>query len=109
MEKYRLASQRIMPIYQDYTALLEPLSLDEAYLDVSGSSLCQGSGTLIAQAIRARVAAEVGVTVSAGGAPNKFLAKIASDWRKPDGLYVIRPGEVDAFVAQLPVGKLHGV
>jgi len=109
MDKYRDASRQIMAIYRDYTDLVEPLSLDEAYLDVSGSPHHQGSGTLIAEAIRRRVAAQVGVTVSAGVAPNKFLAKIASDWRKPDGLFVIRPPEVDAFVAELPVRKLHGV
>lgn len=109
MDKYRDASKQIMAIYRDYTDLVEPLSLDEAYLDVSGSPLCQGSGTLMAKAIRERVAAQVGVTVSAGVAPNKFLAKIASDWRKPDGLFVIRPHEINAFVEQLPVKKLHGV
>jgi DNA polymerase IV len=109
MDKYRDASRQIMAIYRDYTELVEPLSLDEAYLDVTGAPHCQGSATRIAEAIRARVAAQVGVTVSAGVASNKFLAKIASDWRKPDGLFVIRPHEVDAFVAALPVRKLHGV
>ena len=109
MDKYRAASRQIMTIYRDYTALVEPLSLDEAYLDVTGTARCRGSGTWIATEIRARVAAEVGITVSAGVAPNKFLAKIASDWRKPDGLFVIRPHEVDAFVAALPVARLFGV
>ncbi|WP_082727482.1 DNA polymerase IV [Burkholderia sp. MSMB2157WGS] len=109
MDKYRAASRQIMAIYRDYTPDVEPLSLDEAYLDVSGSERCQGSATLIAREIRERVRDTVGVTVSAGVAPNKFIAKIASDWNKPDGLFVVRPHEIDAFVAALPVRKLHGV
>ncbi len=107
--KYKSASQQIRGIFLDYTELVEPLSLDEAYLDVSHSPYGQGSATRIAQQVRARVKAEVGVTISCGVAPNKFLAKIASDWRKPDGLFVIRPAEVAAFVAALPIEKLHGV
>lgn len=109
MDRYREASQCIMAIYRDYTELVEPLSLDEAYLDVTDSERCHGSATLIAQEIRARVATEVGLTVSAGVAANKFIAKIASDWRKPDGLFVVRPADVDAFVAALPVERLFGV
>ena len=109
MEKYRIASRQILAIYRDYTDLVEPLSLDEAYLDVTNSPHCQGSATLIAQEIRARIAQSVGITASAGVAPNKFLSKIASDWNKPDGLFVIRPHEIDAFVALLPVEKLFGV
>ncbi len=109
MDKYRTASQTILGIMQTYTDKVEPLSLDEAYLDVTGADHHRGSGTLIAQEIRARVAADVGITVSAGVAPNKFLAKIASDWNKPDGLFVIAPADVAAFVATLPVRKLHGV
>lgn len=109
MEKYRVASRQILAIYRDYTDLVEPLSLDEAYLDVTGSAHCKGSATLIAQEIRARIAATVGITASAGIAPNKFLAKIASAWNKPDGIFVIRPHEIDAFVAALPVSKLFGV
>ncbi|CAB3789828.1 DNA polymerase IV [Paraburkholderia caffeinitolerans] len=109
MEKYRIASRQIMAIYRDYTADVEPLSLDEAYLDVSRTTRCKGSATLIANEIRERVREAVGVTVSAGVAPNKFVAKIASDWNKPDGLFVVRPHEVDAFVAALPVRKIHGV
>jgi DNA polymerase-4 len=109
MDKYRAASKQILAIYRDYTDLVEPLSLDEAYLDVTHSSHFQGSATLIAQDIRARIAQTIGITASAGVAPNKFLAKIASDWNKPDGLFVIRPHEVDAFVATLPVEKLFGV
>jgi DNA polymerase-4 len=109
MEKYRVASRQILTIYRDYTAAVEPLSLDEAYLDVSAATHFNGSATLIAQDIRARIAGMVGITASAGVAPNKFVAKIASDWNKPDGLFVIRPHEVDEFVAALPVEKLFGV
>jgi DNA polymerase-4 len=109
MEKYRVASRQILAIYHDYTDLVEPLSLDEAYLDVSNASQFNGSATLIAQEIRARIAKTVGITASAGIASNKFLAKIASDWNKPDGQFVIRPHEIEEFVAALPVEKLHGV
>jgi DNA polymerase-4 len=109
MEKYRIASRRILAIYHDYTDLVEPLSLDEAYLDVSSSPNCKGSATLMAQEIRARIASDVGITASAGVAANKFLAKIASDWHKPDGLFVIHPHEAEEFVAVLPVDKLFGV
>ncbi|ALK94947.1 DNA polymerase IV [Massilia sp. WF1] len=109
MEKYRIASTQIMDIYRDYTELVEPLSLDEAYLDVTASKHCKGSATLIAQEIRQRIFETVGITASAGVAPSKFVAKIASDWNKPDGLFLVRPDEVDAFVAALPVKKLHGV
>lgn len=109
MEKYRIASQHILSIYRDYTDLVEPLSLDEAYLDVSHSPHLQGSATRIAMEIRARIANEVGITASAGVAPNKFLAKIASDWNKPDGLFVILPDQIPDFVAQLKVEQLFGV
>ncbi|MFL0798107.1 MAG: DNA polymerase IV [Cellvibrionaceae bacterium] len=108
-EKYKQASAQIRNIFFDYTELVEPLSLDEAYLDVSQSDLCQGSGTLMAREIRQRVKEATGITISAGVAPNKFLAKIASDWRKPDGLFVITPDEVDGFVKKLPVKKIFGV
>ena len=109
MEKYREASRQILAIYRDYTDAVEPLSLDEAYLDVSNSLHQKGSATLIAQEIRARIKATVGITASAGVAPNKFLAKIASDWHKPDGLFVILPDQVENFVAELPVARLFGV
>ncbi len=109
MEKYRIASRQILAIYGDYTDLVEPLSLDEAYLDVTDAPHCHGSATLMAREIRARIAATVGITASAGIAPNKFVAKIASDWNKPDGQHVVLPGEVDAFVAALPVKKIFGV
>lgn len=109
MEKYRVASRQILAIYNDYTELVEPLSLDEAYLDVSEAPHCKGSATLIAQQIRSRIFDTVGITASAGVGPNKFVAKVASDWNKPDGLFLVRPDEVDAFVAVLPVKKLWGV
>lgn len=109
MAKYREASQQVMAIFREYTDLIEPLSLDEAFLDVTGSEHCQGSATLIAEAIRQRVRNEVGITISAGVAPNKFLAKVASDWDKPDGLYVVKPENVSDFVAALPVKRISGV
>lgn len=109
MELYRSVSREIHAILQDYSDIIEPLSLDEAFLDVTESENCQGSATLMAKEIRSRVWQELRLVVSAGVAPNKFLAKIASDWRKPNGLFVITPAEVDAFVLQLPVTKLHGV
>ena len=109
MDAYKEASREIHAILRDYTELIEPLSLDEAYLDVSESIQFAGSATRIAQDIRRRVSNRLHITVSAGVAPNKFLAKIASDWRKPNGLFVITPAEVEDFVAQLPVAKLHGV
>lgn len=109
MEKYRIASRQILAIYRDYTDLVEPLSLDEAYLDVTHCTHHDGSATRIAQEIRERIEATVGITASAGIAPNKFVAKIASDWNKPNGQFVVRPHEIDAFVAALPVKKLFGV
>ncbi len=109
MDEYRAVSQQIHTIFSDYTDLIEPLSLDEAYLDVSESTHCKGSATLIAEEIRARIQAVTLITASAGVAPNKFLAKIASDWNKPNGVYVITPDQVEHFVVDLPVGKIHGV
>lgn len=109
MEAYREASRQIRRIFHDYTDLIEPLSLDEAFLDVSSCGQHGGSATRIASEIRQRVWQELRITVSAGVAPNKFLAKIASDWNKPNGLFVITPAQVDDFVAELPVAKLHGV
>jgi len=108
-EAYREASQEIHTIFRTYTDLIEPLSLDEAFLDVTGCEHFSGSATRIAQDIRRRVWQQLRITVSAGVAPNKFLAKIASDWKKPDGLFVITPAQVDEFVLGLPVTKLHGV
>lgn len=109
MDKYRAVSQQVRRIFLDYTPLVEPLSLDEAYLDVTDSQACKGSATLIAQEIRRRVREEIGITISAGIAPNKFLAKIASDWNKPDGQFAITPEQVAAFMLKLPVRKIHGV
>lgn len=109
MEKYRIASLQIHEVFARYTDKIEPLSLDEAYLDVSASTAFNSSATHIAQAIRNEVFEAVQITISAGVAPNKFLAKIASDWRKPNGLFVVRPDQVADFVANLPVKKLHGV
>ena len=108
-EAYKAASQQIQAILADYSERIEPVSLDEAYVDVSDCSQFAGSATRIAMDIRRRVREQLQITVSAGVAPNKFLAKIASDWRKPDGLFVITPAEVEDFVAQLAVERLHGV
>lgn len=108
-EKYREASQAIRTIFKQYTKTIEPLSLDEAYLDVTDSQHCRGSATLMAKAIRQTIAEELQLTASAGIAANKFLAKVASDWNKPNGQCVILPTEVDAFMRPLPVKKLHGV
>jgi len=107
--RYRAVSAEVRAIFQRYTDLIEPLSLDEAYLDVSENKAGLATATAVAKHIRADIRAELDLTASAGVAPNKFLAKIASDWRKPDGLFVIQPHEVDAFLAPLPVRKLPGV
>lgn len=109
MDVYKEVSQKMRHIFYDYTDLVEPLSLDEAYLDVSNCSLHKGSATLIANEIRQRVHSELGITISAGIAPNKFLAKVASDWNKPSGQFVITPDQVETFIADLPVKKIHGV
>lgn len=109
MEIYKQESQYIRAIFSDYTDLIEPLSLDEAYLDVTHSTQCQGSATWIAQEILRRIFETRRLTASAGIAPNKSLAKIASDWRKPNGFMVITPEKVNAFILKLPVRKLFGV
>lgn len=109
MEKYKAVSQQIQAIFYRFTDKVEPLSLDEAYLDVTDSPHCQGSATLIAEHIRHVIFTETGLTASAGVAPNKFIAKIASDWHKPNGLFVVPPAEVDAFVKVLPLRKIPGV
>ena len=109
MAKYKEVSRQISEIFSRYTDLIEPLSLDEAFLDVSECLQHNGSATLMAQAIRRAVREELHITISAGIAPNKFIAKIASDWKKPDGQFTVTPDEVDGFVAQLPVEKLFGV
>ena len=109
MAKYRQAAKEIRRIFYRYTDKIEPLSLDEAYLDVSKCNEFHGSATLIAKDIRKSIAKEVGVTASAGIAPNKFLAKVASDLNKPDGQYVVRPEEIDDFVFNLEVKRILGV
>lgn len=106
---YKKESEAVREIFSRFTDRIEPLSLDEAYLDVTGSPHCDGSATLIAREIRATIQRELKLTASAGVAPNKFLAKIASDWRKPNGQFVVRPHEVDDFVRVLPVEKIYGV
>lgn len=107
--RYKAVSRLVREIFARHTDLIEPLSLDEAYLDVTTTHTHLPSATATAEAIRAAIREETQLTASAGVAPNKFLAKIASDWRKPDGLFVIRPHQVNAFLEPLPVGRLPGV
>lgn len=107
--RYRAVSRAVREIFRLHTDLIEPLSLDEAYLDVTANKLGLPTATKVAKAIRAQIREELNLTASAGVAPNKFLAKIASDWRKPDGLFVIQPQEVEAFLTTLPVGRIPGV
>lgn len=106
---YRTVSRQIRDIFGQYTAHVEPLSLDEAYLDVTGVATLHGSATLIARDIKRHIHARTGLTASAGVSYNKFLAKIASDLDKPDGLHLIRPQDGRAFVQSLAVGRIHGV
>jgi DNA polymerase-4 len=107
--RYRVVSSDVRNIFQRHTDLIEPLSLDEAYLDVTENKTGLPTATLVARTIREQIRQELNLTASAGVAPNKFLAKLASDWRKPDGLFVIQPEEVDTFLLPLPVGRLPGV
>jgi DNA polymerase-4 len=107
--RYKAASRAAREIFSRHTDLVEPLSLDEAYLDVTENKLGLPTATRVAQMIRRQIREELQLTASAGVAPNKFLAKIASDWRKPDGLFVIQPSEVSAFLLPLPVGRIPGV
>jgi DNA polymerase-4 len=107
--RYKAVSRQVREIFARHTDLIQPLSLDEAYLDVSENKTGLPSATAVAHAIRAQIRDETGLTASAGVAPNKFLAKIASDWRKPDGQFVIRPHEVAAFLEPLDVGVVPGV
>ncbi|EIM03706.1 DNA polymerase IV [Rhodanobacter denitrificans] len=107
--RYKAVSRQVREIFARHTELIEPLSLDEAYLDVTTTKSGLGSATATAEAIREAIRKETRLTASAGVAPNKFLAKIASDFRKPDGLFVIRPQQVEAFLTPLPVGRLPGV
>lgn len=108
-DAYREVSQQIRAIFADYTEHIEPLSLDEAYLDVSEDRHGLGSAKAIAEAIRARIRAETGLTASAGVSYCKFVAKLASDQNKPDGLCVIRPEQAQRYIASLPVGRFHGI
>lgn len=107
--RYRAVSQSTREIFRRHTDLIEPLSLDEAYLDVTENKTNLPTATRVAKAIRQQIREELHLTASAGVAPNKFLAKIASDWKKPDGLFVIQPEEVEAFLTTLPVGRIPGV
>ncbi len=108
-KRYRTVSGSVREIFKRHTDLIEPLSLDEAYLDVTANKTGLPTATLVARTIREQIRQELNLTASAGVAPNKFLAKLASDWRKPDGLFVIQPEDVDAFLLPLPVGRLPGV
>ncbi|MFL6313350.1 MAG: DNA polymerase IV [Terriglobales bacterium] len=107
--RYRAVSRLTREIFKRHTNLVEPLSLDEAYLDVTENKTGLPTATRVASTIREQIRQELNLTASAGVAPNKFLAKLASDWRKPDGLFVIQPEEVDTFLLPLPVGRLPGV
>jgi DNA polymerase-4 len=107
--RYKAASQQVFAIFREVTPLVEPLSLDEAYLDVTENAWQEPLATPVARRLKERILAETGLTASAGVAPNKFLAKIASGWKKPDGLTVISPERVEPFLQKLPVDALWGV
>src|ERR1700674_3927908 len=107
--RYRTVSRQVRDIFHRHADLIEPLSLDEAYLDVTENKTGLPTATRVARTIREQIREEVQLTASAGVAPNKFLAKLASDWRKPDGLFVIQQEEVNAFLLPLPIGRLPGV
>ena len=107
--RYRAVSRSVQEILKRHTDRIEPVSLDEAYLDVTENKMGLPTATLVARMIRRQIHDELNLTASAGVAPNKFLAKLASDWRKPDGLFVIQPEEIDAFLQPQPVGRLPGV
>ena len=109
MDKYARVSREVMGILADFTPLVEPVSIDEAFLDVTGTEGLHGDGATVARAIKSRIAAALALTASVGVAANKFVAKVASDLRKPDGLVVVPPGTEAAFLAPLPVGRLWGV
>ena len=106
---YKQASMQIRQIFADYTDRIEPLSLDEAYLDVSDAELFQGSASLIAKAIKEKIHQQVGLIASAGVSYNKFLAKLASDIDKPDGFYLITPEQGPEFAEKLPISQFHGI
>ena len=107
--RYKAASTAVFAIFREVTPLVEPLSLDEAYLDVTENAWGEPLATPVARRLKERIRADTGLTASAGVAPNKFLAKIASGWKKPDGLTVISPERVEPFLQQLPVDALWGV
>jgi len=107
--RYKAVSRAVREIFQRHTDLIEPLSLDEAYLDVTQNKMQLATATRVAKLIREQIREELNLTASAGVAPNKFLAKIASDWKKPNGLFVIQPHEVQTFLLPLPVGRIPGV
>jgi DNA polymerase IV len=107
--RYKAVSRAVRDIFHRHADLIEPLSLDEAYLDVTENKTGLPTATRVARTIREQIREELQLTASAGVAPNKFLAKIASDWRKPDGLFVIQPDEVETFLTPLPVGRIPGV
>jgi len=107
--RYKAASNAVFSIFREVTPLVEPLSLDEAYLDVTANAWGETLGTSVARRLKERIKADTGLTASAGVAPNKFLAKIASGWKKPDGLTVISPEKVEPFLQRLPVDALWGV
>ena len=109
MEVYKKVSRQVMNILNEYSNLVEPLSLDEAFVDVSKSKRCKGSATLMALEIKERIFKEVGLTASAGVSFNKFLAKMASDFRKPDGITVITEENSKDFIRNIPIGKFFGV
>ncbi|HFD0306837.1 TPA: DNA polymerase IV [Clostridium perfringens] len=109
MEVYKKVSRQVMNILNEYSNLVEPLSLDEAFVDVTKSKRCKGSATLIALEIKEKIFKEVGLTASAGVSFNKFLAKMASDFRKPDGITVITEENSKDFIRNLPIGKFFGV
>ena len=106
---YKQESRKVRKIFERFTSKIEPLSLDEAYLDVSSSGDFNGSATLIASEIKKQIREELNLIASAGVAPNKFLAKIASDWKKPDGLFVLKPADIEKFMPPLKVEKIYGV
>ncbi|MEN1972860.1 DNA polymerase IV [Luteimonas sp. MJ204] len=107
--RYKEASKQVRDIFLRHTDLVQPLSLDEAYLDVTAPKIASPSATESARMIRAEIREATALTASAGIAPNKFLAKIASDWNKPDGQFVVKPSQVEAFLTPLPVSKIPGV
>ena len=107
--RYKAVSHAIREIFSRHTDIIEPLSLDEAYLDVTENKTGLPTATKVAIAVRRQIREELSLAASAGVAPNKFLAKIASDWRKPDGLFVIQPKDIDTFLPPLPVGRIPGV